>query len=145
MPATVHVQSIGNSRFSQQIQAGHHTLTGDEPVSVGGDDRGPTPYEFLLSALGTCTSLTLRMYADRKGMDLQQVRIELRHERIHASDCEDCETKSGMLDQIHTEIELIGDLDDGQRQRLREIAEKCPVHRTLTSEIRIRTSLAGAE
>jgi putative redox protein len=108
-----------------------------------GNDEGPNPYELLLAALGACTSMTLRMYADRKHWPLQGVQVRLGHSRIHAEDCATCDTKEGMLDQIDCEISLIGDLSDSQRQRLMEIANHCPVHRTLLGEIQIRMSLSA--
>lgn len=134
----VTVTETGTGKFTQQITVGHHRLTADEPRPIG-DDSGPNPYELVLAGLGACTSMTVRMYADRKGWPLEQVRVRLQHSRIHAKDCADCETTKGLVDQIDREIELIGDLDDTQRQRLLEIAERCPVHRTLTSEIRVTT------
>ncbi len=127
--------------LKQRIDVRQHQLVGDEPIDAGGTDAGPTPYEYLLFALGTCTSITLKLYARRKGWPLEAVRVSLRHAKIHAADCADCETRTGMLDQIEREIELIGPLDAEQRRRLLSIAELCPVHKTLTSEIRIRTRL----
>jgi putative redox protein len=129
----------GASGFAQEIVAGSHRLTSDEPVAAGGTDTGPGPYELLLAALGSCTSMTVAIYARRKGWPLEGVTVWLRHARIHASDCADCETKLGMLDRIECDIRLTGPLTTEQRVRLREIADKCPVHRTLTSEIDIRT------
>jgi uncharacterized OsmC-like protein len=129
----------GAAGFAQEISAGSHRLTSDEPVAVGGTGTGPTPYELLLAALGSCTSMTVQMYARRKGWPLEGVTVWLRHSRIHASDCADCETKVGMLDRIERELRFAGPLTEEQRSRLREIADKCPVHRTLTSEIDIRT------
>ncbi len=129
----------GPSGYAQRIQTGPHTLAADEPVSVGGTDRGPGPYELLLAALGACKSMTLRMYADRKGWPLAGTRIELEHSRIHAEDCADCETKEGKVDRIAVAIGLGGPLDAEQRARLLEIADRCPVHRTLVSEISIQT------
>jgi uncharacterized OsmC-like protein len=131
----------GQGRFAQIVDAGRHTLYADEPIELGGDDIGPDPYDYLLAGLGACTSMTLRMYALRKELSLQRVTVRLRRARIHARDCEDCETKEGRLDEITREITLEGDLDEAQRQRLLEIADMCPVHRTLTGEIRIRTRL----
>ncbi|MUL77213.1 OsmC family protein [Mycolicibacterium sp. CBMA 226] len=140
---TVTVAETGAGKFSQEIIAGNHRLTADEPKPFG-DDTGPSPYDLLLSALGACTSMTVRMYADKKGLPLEQVRVSLRHSRIHAQDCADCETKQGMIDHIDRDIELIGDLDADQRDKLLAIAERCPVHRTLTSEVHVSTSLQPA-
>jgi putative redox protein len=137
---TVTVAEAGTGTYTQQVTARRHRLVADEPLPIG-DDAGPTPYDLLLAALGACTSMTVRMYADRKGWPLKRVRVTLRHSRIHAKDCADCETSSGWVDQIDRDIELDGDLDDMQRQRLLQIAERCPVHQTLTSEVRIGTSL----
>jgi putative redox protein len=137
---SVTVTEAGTGTYTQQITAGNHQLVADEPRPIG-DDAGPTPYDLLLAALGSCTSMTVRMYADRKGCPVERVRVTLRHSRIHAQDCADCETKIGWVDQIDRAIELTGDLDDEQRQRLMQIAERCPVHQTLKSEVRITTSL----
>lgn len=137
---TVTVTGGGTGTYTQQITAGRHQFTSDEPRPIG-DDAGPTPYDLLLAGLGACTSMTVRMYADRKGWPLRQVRVTLRHKRIHAKDCVQCETTNGWIDHIDREVELSGDLDDTQRQRLLHIAERCPVHQTLTSEIRIATAL----
>jgi putative redox protein len=136
---TVTVTEAGSGTYTQQITAGQHRLVADEPRPVG-DDAGPTPYDLLLAALGSCTSMTVRMYADRKGWPLEGVRVTLRHSRIHAQDCAECETKTGWIDHIDRHIEFTGDLDDTQRQRLLLIADRCPVHQTLTSEVRIATS-----
>ena len=125
--------------FAQEIVAGPHRMAADEPVSVGGTDTGPTPYDFLLAALGACTSITVGMYARRKGWPLEEVTVNLRHAKIHASDCAECETKEGMLDRIERDIHFAGSLTNEQRSKLLEIANKCPVHRTLTSEIVIKT------
>lgn len=141
---TTVVRETGDGRFTQHITTGPHTLRADEPADLGGADTGPTPYDLLLAALGSCTSMTIRMYADRKGWALRGVTVTLRHSRIHAEDCRDCETRSGMLDRIEREIALDGDLDDAQRDRLMAIAEKCPVHRTLRSEVVVETFPAGA-
>lgn len=138
MASKVIVRSVPGERFAQHVVAGKHTLVGDEPVSAGGSDSGPGPYEYLLGALGTCTAITLQMYAQRKGMPLEAVEVRLEHGRIHARDCEDCESEDGLLDEIHGEIRLSGELDDAQRERLLVIAHRCPVHRTLTSETKIR-------
>lgn len=136
---TVTVTDAGPGTYTQQITLGHHRLVSDEPRPVG-DDAGPTPYDLLLAGLGACTSMTLRMYANRKGWPLDEVRVTLRHSRIHAEDCAHCETTKGWVDHIDRDIELIGALDDSQRQRLLQIADHCPVHKTLTSEIDIATS-----
>jgi putative redox protein len=138
VPAAVIVRG-GATEFAQEIIAGSHRLTSDEPVAAGGTDAGPTPYDLLLAALGSCTSMTVAMYARRKGWPLEGVTVWLRHSRIHASDCADCETREGMLDRIERDIRFAGPLTAEQRARLREIADKCPVHRALTSEIDIRT------
>lgn len=137
---TVIVTDAGAGGYTQQITAGLHRLVADEPRPIG-DDKGPTPYDLLLAGLGACTSMTVRMYADRKGWPLERIRVTLRHSRIHAADCADCETKSGWITHIDRDIELTGDLEHTQRERLLHIAERCPVHQTLTSEVRISTSL----
>jgi putative redox protein len=129
--------------FAQTIVAGRHTLAADEPMSVGGSDTGPNPYDLFLAALGSCTSMTLAMYARRKNWPLESVTVRLRHAKIHAADCEACETEDGRLDYVEREVELIGVLSDEQRARLLDIANKCPVHRTLTSEIHIETRLTA--
>jgi len=139
---TVVVASTGETAFSQSLMDGRHILAADEPVSAGGGDRGPGPYELLLMSLGSCTSMTVQMYAARKNWPLEQVVVRLRHSRVHAEDCENCERPSSMIDRIDKNIELIGPLDAAQRSRLAEIADHCPVHRTLTSKIEIRTTLA---
>ena len=128
--------------FKQEIVAGKHRLTADEPVSAGGGDAGPDPYDYLLASLGVCTSMTVGLYARRKQFPLENITVSLRHSRIYAEDCEECETKEGMLDRIDVEIELTGPLTAEQRAKLMEIAAKCPVHRTLTSEINIRLCTA---
>jgi putative redox protein len=131
---TVTVTETGTGTYTQQITAGRHQLAADEPQPIGADS-GPTPYDLLLAALGACTSMTVRMYANRKGWPLEHVRVTLRHSRIHAEDCAECETTSGWIDLIDR------NLDDTQRQRLLDIANRCPVHQTLTSEVHIATSL----
>jgi uncharacterized OsmC-like protein/alpha-beta hydrolase superfamily lysophospholipase len=137
--AGVTVQETRAGRFQQEIRTGRHRFLADEPVDVGGLDSGPGPYDLVLAGLGACTSMTLRLYAERKTVPLDRVTVRLGHSRIHAADCENCETKEGMIDRIDRVITLAGDLNEEQRKRLLEIADKCPVHRTLTSEIDIRT------
>ena len=141
-PRAVEVSETGVGSFQQTVTAGPHHLIADEPVDVGGLDTGPSPYDLLLAALGACTTMTLRMYADRKALPLNRVSVRLQHSRIHASDCESCETQQGQIDRIDRVITLEGDLDDAQRTRLLEIADKCPVHRTLHSEVQINTELS---
>jgi putative redox protein len=138
---TVTVTGTRAGGYTQQIAAGYHQLVADEPRPIG-DDAGPTPYDLLLAALGACTSMTVRMYADHKGWALERIRVTLRHSRIHTKDCADCETSQAWIDHIDRDVELTGDLDDAQRQRLLLIADRCPVHQTLTSEVRITTSLS---
>jgi putative redox protein len=138
-PGTVVVRETRRGTFQQDIVSGAHHLLADEPVNVGGLDTGPGPYALLLAALGACTSMTLRLYADRKKVPLTRVQVRLRYGRIHATDCAECETKEGMIDRIERVITLEGELDAEQRARLMEMADKCPVHRTLKSEIDIRT------
>jgi uncharacterized OsmC-like protein/alpha/beta superfamily hydrolase len=138
-PGTVMVRETRRGQFQQEVTVGSHRFLADEPVSAGGMDSGPGPYDLLLAGLGACTSMTLRLYADRKKVPLDQTVVRLRHNKIHATDCAECETKEGMIDRIERVITLMGDLDADQRKRLMEIADKCPVHRTLESEINIRT------
>jgi uncharacterized OsmC-like protein len=126
----------------QDISIGSHRILADEPLAVGGTDAGPTPYGLILAGLGACTSMTLELYSRRKGWPLESVTVRLHHSRIYAQDCAECETKEGMIDRIEREIELTGPLDAQQKAKLMEIADKCPVHRTLSREIDIRTSLA---
>jgi uncharacterized OsmC-like protein/pimeloyl-ACP methyl ester carboxylesterase len=141
-PRSVIVRETGNSKFQQSISIGPHRLVADEPVAAGGEDTGPGPYDFVLAGLGACTSMTMRLFADRKSLPLQRTTVTLTHSKIHAEDCAECETKVGTLDQIERVIAMDGTLDAEQRNRLMEIADKCPVHRTLTSEIRIVTRSA---
>jgi putative redox protein len=137
------IARIGRSGFATEIAAGDHLLRADEPVVAGGTATGPTPYDYLLAALGTCTAMTLRTYADRKGWPLEGVVVRLRHSRIYAQDCADCETRDGKVDVIDRRIELQGALDAAQRENLLRIADRCPVHRTLSAEIKVRTEAAG--
>jgi uncharacterized OsmC-like protein/alpha-beta hydrolase superfamily lysophospholipase len=138
-PRQVVVTETGVGKFQQSVVIGPHRLTADEPVAAGGLDSGPGPYDLLLSALGACTSMTMRLYADHKKLPLDRVSVSLTHAKIHAQDCEECETKEGKIDRIDRAITMTGSLSDEQRARLMEIADKCPVHRTLHSEINIRT------
>ena len=134
------VARIGAEGFQTEIFASGHSLIADEPIAVGGTNRGPTPYDFLNAGLGACTVMTLRMYADRKGWPLEGVTARLQHEKVHASDCAECESDAtGKIDRIDREIELVGPLDDAQKKRLMEIADRCPVHRTLEGEIHVIT------
>jgi putative redox protein len=137
----VQVHSRRGARFTQDIRTTDHHLVADEPLSFKGSNLGMNPYELLLASLGACTSMTMKMYADRKGIPLEDVVVELQHEKIHAKDCEECETKSGKIDQILKTIELTGQLSEEQKERLFEIAEKCPVNRTLKSEIIVMAKL----
>jgi len=139
---TVVVTGAGEGTFPQLISAHGHALRADEPVEVGGTDSGPGPYDFLLAGLGACTAMTVQMYAERKKWPLTNAHVTLRHAKVHAEDCAGCETKPAKLDRIERLIRLDGPLDAEQKARLMEIADKCPVHRTLTSEIRIETRMA---
>ncbi|MBT7953693.1 MAG: OsmC family protein [Rhodospirillaceae bacterium] len=140
----VAVQETREGKFTQSISVGgKHVLRADEPPAYGGTDTGPTPYDLLLSGLGACTTMTIRMYADRKKIPLERASVTLRHDKIHADDCETCETKDGKVDQIVREISLEGELSEEQRQTLLAIAEKCPVHRTLHSEVVVESRLAA--
>ena len=133
------VTETRQGRFQQEVRTGKHLFLADEPIEVGGLDSGPGPYDLLLAALGACTAMTLRLYAERKALPLDRVTVRLSHSKIYVEDCANCETKEGMLDRIDRAITLSGSLDESQRARLMEIADKCPVHRTLTSEIEIKT------
>jgi putative redox protein len=133
--AEVIITSVGY--LKNEVTAGKHRFFADEPIEAGGGDTGPDPYSLLLAALGACTSMTLQMYAKRKGWPLEKVEISLRHSQIHAEDCRRCATKEGKLSRIERYVSLTGPLSDEQKARLLEIAERCPVHRTLTSEIEI--------
>jgi len=138
-PGEVLVRENGLGAYANDVHAGAHRLPADEPRSAGGDDTGPAPYEYLLASLGACTSITLRMYAARKGLALEHVAVRLRHRQVHAEDCADCEHHAGRVDRIERRIRLHGDLTDEQRVRLLEIADRCPVHRTLTGQLEIHS------
>ena len=137
---TVVVASTGNGAFEQVLLDGRHTLIADEPKAVGGGDAGPGPYELLLMSLGSCTSMTVHMYAARKKWPLEQVVVRLRHSKVYADDCADCENPKAMIDRLDRAIEFLGALDAEQRSRLLQIANQCPVHRTLSSKIDIKTT-----
>ncbi len=143
-PGTVLVTETGYGRYANDVVAGPHVLRADEPRSVGGDDTGPTPYGYLSAALGACTTMTLRMYADRKEWPLERVSVSVKHEKIHASDCEHCETESGRIDRFDRTLRIEGPLSDEQRRRLAEIADRCPVHRTLHAEVEVRTHVESS-
>jgi putative redox protein len=132
------IAKIGRDKYKTTLTNGRQAIIADEPIPIG-QDLGPTPYDFLLMALGSCVSMTLRMYADRKGWDLEAVEVHLSQNRTHAKDCEACESKDGFVHVIEKEIKLIGNLDVTQRKRLMEIADKCPVNKTLLNEIKIKT------
>lgn len=142
-PRTVVVRGSA-AGFAQEIAVGQHRLLADEPLEVGGTDSGPTPYDLLLAALGSCTSMTVAMYARRKGWPLESVTVRMSHAKVHATDCEEAEARVCILDHVHRDVELSGPLSEEQRTRLVEIASRCPVHRTLESEIVIDTHLIAA-
>jgi putative redox protein len=139
----VEVSETRTGPLAQCVRAGRHAFMVGEPVSVGGDDAGPAPYDYLVAALGACTSITMRLYAERKGIAAERFSVRLSHRNIHARDCADCETKEGDIGEITREIIIEGDVPEAERARLMEIADKCPVHRTLTHEIKIRSRLAA--
>jgi uncharacterized OsmC-like protein len=139
----VEVIETGTGHYANTIRAGVHELVADEPSSLGGGDKGPGPYDYLLAALGACTSITLRMYADRKQIPLTGVAVRLSQKKVHAADCAECDSKAGQITEIDREIKLEGKLSAEQRQMLMDIADKCPVHRTLTNEIKVRTREAA--
>jgi putative redox protein len=141
IPQETVVSETEDGQFTQKINIGNHILTADEPIINGGKDTGPSPYDFLLAALGSCTSMTLRMYAKLKKFPLEHVIVRLKHEKIHVDDCIGCDNNNLKLDHIERLIELEGTLTQEQRTKLLEIADKCPVHRTLTSKIIITTKL----
>lgn len=136
---------VGPEALLADVQAGRHTWFVDEPVAVGGQDRGPTPYDLLLSALGACTAITLRLYASQKKWPLEGIEVRLRHQRVHQQDCEQCEQPGHMLEEVQKELRLLGPLTEEQRQRLETISQKCPVQKTLMSGLRIVTRLVPAE
>ncbi len=139
-PGTVMVAETGQGKFANQVSiGGRHAFLADEPLDYGGNDTGPTPYDLLLASLGACKTMTMRMYAERKGFAMDQARVTLRHKKIHADDCEACENNEGYIDHIEAEIEVIGEMDEETRQKIIKIAEKCPVHRTLNSEVVIES------
>jgi putative redox protein len=135
----VEVSETRGGRFEQHVRAGRHVLLADEPVAVGGGDSGPGPYDYLLAALGACTSMTMRVYAERKGITAGRISVRLSHDRVYAQDCSDCETKDGKIAEITRDITIEGDVPEAVRAKLMEIADKCPVHETLTHEIKIRS------
>jgi len=139
----VRVTEAGEGRFAQLVAIGRHRLRADEPAAAGGDDSGPGPYDLLLAGLGACTSMTVRMYAAQKHWPLESVTVDLKHDKVHAADCAECETREGRVDRIERVLTLEGPLDEAQRARLLEIAGKCPLHRTLHAEVWIPTRLAG--
>jgi uncharacterized OsmC-like protein len=138
-----HVIVHGDAKgFAQKVEMGSHHIVADEPVSYGGTDTGPSPYDLILAALGACTSMTIGLYARKRNWPLEKITVALWHSKIHAKDCDDCETKDGRIDRMEMEIHLEGGLTDEQRAKLMEVAGKCPVHQTLTHEINIKTRAA---
>jgi uncharacterized OsmC-like protein len=142
-PGLVEVRETLTGPLAQQVRAGRHVFMAGEPVAVGGDDAGPGPYDYLLAALGACTSMTMRLYAERKGIKAERFSVRLSHRRVHAADCADCETKEGNIGEITRDIVIDGDVPEAARARLMEIADRCPVHETLTHEIKIRSRLVS--
>lgn len=140
-PGLVDVRETLAGRYANEVRVGRHVLIADEPSAVGGDDTGPQPHDFVLAGLGACTSMTVRMYAERKGIPLKRISVRLGYRKMKAADCPDCVTKEGEVTEMTRDITLEGDLTDEQRGRLIEIANKCPVHKTLAGEIKIRTHL----
>ena len=140
-PAKSVLVKVGPDALLADVQAGRHTFVLDEPEGVGGQDRGPTPYDLLLAALGACTAITLRLYADQKNWPLQEIEVRLRHQRVHRTDCERCEQEGQMLEEVEKELRLIGPLTQEQRQRLEIVSQKCPVQKTLMNGLRIRSEL----
>jgi putative redox protein len=143
MAKFVEVTEAGRGKFAVDIAAGVHHLISDEPEAAGGNDLGPDPHAFILAGLGACTVMTLRLYADRKKMRLTRIAVKLSRRKLAAADCSDCRTKEGEVEEITRVIAVEGELDEAERARLLEIADRCPVHRTLTGEIKVRTTLAG--
>jgi putative redox protein len=143
-PGVVRAEETDGGRFAHEIRVGRHVLRADEPRSLGGDDSGPSPYGYLSAALAACTSMTIRMYADRKQWPLDHVAVSVRHDKIHAEDCEACESETGRIDRFDRTLHLEGALSTEQRQRIAEIADRCPVHRTLHAEVEVRTTLEEA-
>jgi len=141
MTTSVTVEEAGPGQFAGIVKAGRHVLSVDEPFSAEGTDTGPGPYEYLVAALAACTTMTLRMYVKRKGWAVGRISCVVTHDHVHAEDCADCESKDVKLDRITRTIRVEADLDDERRQRLLDIANKCPVHRTLTSKITVETRL----
>ncbi len=137
------VARTGVDGFATEVRAGNHAFLADEPISVGGTDKGPTPYDLLAAALATCTTMTLRMYAAHKKLDFESATVRVSHNRVHADDCVDCEQRDGQIHEFTRELLLEGDLTEAQRERMLEIADRCPVHKTLHNEIKVRTRLAG--
>ena len=132
------IATIKGTKYKTTVVTGNHKLIGDEPIPIG-QDLGPNPYDYLLTALGTCVTITIRMYADRKGWDLEEIQVYLEQSRVYAEDCEDCESEDGFVHVIEKKLKFIGNLSEDQRQRLLEISDKCPVNKTLTNEIKITT------
>jgi uncharacterized OsmC-like protein/alpha/beta superfamily hydrolase len=139
----VEVSETRGGPFLQRVRTGRHKLVADEPVAAGGNDAGPSPYDYLLAALGACTSMTMRLYAERKGINAERFSIRLSHRRVYAEDCADCDTKDGNIGEITREITIAGDVPEAAKARLMEIADRCPVHQTLTHEIKIRSRLVS--
>ena len=137
MPRPIAVAS-GGRKYSENSTVGPHTLQVDEPVALGGGDSAPTPYELLLGALGACTAITVRMFAERRQWPLEQVHVELSHSKVHATDCANCDSSSARLDRVELAIRFVGDLSDEQRRKLMDVAEHCPLHRTLTAGLEIQ-------
>ena len=131
--------------YRTEISTGNHTIIADEPISLGGGDLGPNPYDLLLSAVGACVGMTLRMYAERKKWDLKEVHVRLSQERIHAKDCTDCKSEEGYVHIIKKELELIGDLSEKQLDRLKQISDRCPVQKTLMNEVKFNTSIISGQ